>query len=153
MTSAKQSIHRLLSVRPQSLAHILAAVALGSVLITSAARANSDEVVHTAGNVSYVSGGVGTESQDQLSSLAKDFNLKLVFALKSGEFVSNVKISIADAKGNSLLDTTADGPWLLAKLPAGSYQVSASFAGNAVTHKIAVDAARLKTLDFRWASE
>lgn len=153
MTSVKGSTHRLLSVGPKSLANILAAVLLGSVLLAPAARAQDGEIVHTVGNVSYVSGGVGTDSLDRLRSLAKDFNLKLVFALKSGEFVSSVKTTIADAKGRSLLDVTSEGPWLLAKLPAGSYQISATFAGKAVTRKIALDATKLKTLDFRWASE
>lgn len=153
MTSAKQSTRRLLKMRPNSLTNILAAVLWGSILLAPVTSANSDENVQTVGNVSYVSGGVGTDSIDRLSSIAKDFNLKLVFALKSGAYVSDVKVTIADTAGKSVLDTTSEGPWLLAKLPLGNYQVSAIFAGKAVTHNIAVDAAKLKSLDFRWASE
>lgn len=63
------------------------------------ANANSDESVQTAGGVTYVSGGVGEDSLDRLRSLAGDFNLKLVSALKSGEYVSGVGIPIADAAG------------------------------------------------------
>ena len=66
---------------------------------------------------------------------------------------SVLKVTIADAAGKTLLDTTSEGPWFLAKLPAGSYQVKATFEGNAVNRKITVDAAKLRTIDFRWSSE
>jgi hypothetical protein len=153
MTSAKQSTQRIRGTRPQSLANIGAGVLLVFTLIVPAGSANSDEIVQTVGRVSYVSGGVGTDSVDRLNSLARDFNLKLVFALKSGNYVTGVKVTIADAAGKQLLDTTSEGPWLLAKLPAGGYQISATFEGNAVNRKITVDAAKLRTIDFRWAAE
>lgn len=129
------------------------ALLLGAATLVPFANANSEESVQTAGRVSYVSGGVGTTSTDRLSSLARDFNLKLVFALKSGEYVSSVQVTIADQAGKQLLDTTSEGPWLLAKLPAGSYQVVATFAGKAVKRTIAVGAEKLRTVDFRWSSE
>ena len=125
---------------------------LGTAALVPVANASSDEVVRTGG-VSYVSGGVGTDSIDRLSSLARDFNLKLVFAMKSGNYVSDVKVTIANAAGKTLLDTTSEGPWFLAKLPAGNYQIVATFAGNAEKRTIAVGAAKLRTIDFRWASE
>ena len=144
---------RILGMKSKSLAHGFAAILLGSALLVPVASANSDAIVQTAGGVSYVSGGVGTESIDRLSSLAGDFNLKLVFALKSGDYVSDVKVNIADAAGKTLLDTTSEGPWLLTKLPVGKYQIVASFAGKAEKRSIAVGAGKLKTIDFRWASE
>jgi len=131
----------------------VAAILLGAASIVPIANANSDESVQTAGRVSYVSGGVGTASLDRLGSLARDFNLKLVFALKSGDYVSDVKVTIADAAGKQLLDTTSEGPWFLAKLPAGNYQIVATLAGNAQKRSITVGAEKLKTIDFRWGSE
>ena len=122
-------------------------------LIPNASAATDDAVVKTAGGVTYVSGGVGTDSIDRLNSLARDFNLKLVFALNSGSYVSDVGVVIADAAGKTLLKTTSEGPWLLTRLPAGNYQVVATFAGNAVKRQIAVGAGKLRTVDFRWASE
>ena len=134
-----------------------AALLLGAASLVPAlapiARANSDAVVQTAGGVSYVSGGVGADSIDRLSSLAGDFNLKLVFALKSGEYVSGVRVAIADSAGKTVLDTTSEGPWFLVKVPAGNYQIVATFAGNAVKRQVAVATAASRTVDFRWASE
>lgn len=146
---------RIPGMKIKSLARSFAAMLLGSALLVPVAGANSDDAViqKTAGGVSYVSGGVGTDSIDRLSALAGDFNLKLVFALNSGSYVSDVGVVIADAAGKALLDTTSDGPWFLARLPAGNYQIVATFAGHAVKREIAVGATRLRTVDFRWASE
>ena len=131
----------------------MVAILLGATSLIAVANANGDEVVQTIGNVAYVSGGVGTDSIARLSSLARDFNLKLVFALKSGDYVSDVKVTIADAAGRKLLDAVSEGPWLLTQLPAGNYQIVATFAGNAEKRTIVVGAGKLKTIDFRWASE
>ncbi len=118
-----------------------------------ASNTRDDAVVKTAGGVSYVSGGVGTDSLDRLNSLAGDFNLKLVFAMNSGSYVSAVGVVIADAAGKTLLNATSDGPWFLTRLPAGNYQVVATFAGTSVKRQVAVGAVKLRTVDFRWASE
>lgn len=132
---------------------VVGAILLSAAALVPVANASSDESVQTAGGISFVSGGVGKDSIDRLSSLARDFNLKLVFALKSGDYVSAVKVTIADVAGKTVLDTTSEGPWFLAKLPAGSYQVKATFEGAAVNRKITVDAAKLRTIDFRWGSQ
>ena len=130
----------------------MAAVFLGSASLASA-EGSTDSVVQTAGNVSYVSGGVGTESLDQLGAMSSQFNLKLVFALKSGEYLSGVQVAITDAKGKSMLDTTSEGPWFMTRLPVGNYQVVATVAGKAEKRQVAVDGTKLKTVDFRWGSE
>ena len=132
---------------------VVVAILLSAGSLVPVANANSDEIVQTAGGVSYVSGGIGTDLRDQLSLRANDFNLKLVFALTSGEYVSGVRVAIADAAGKTLVDTTSEGPWFLAKLPVGNYQIVATFAGNAEKRTIAVGAAKLKTIDFRWTTE
>ncbi|MCK9379884.1 MAG: carboxypeptidase-like regulatory domain-containing protein [Sulfuritalea sp.] len=135
------------------LAHGFAAILLGCVSFVSVAGADGDAIVQTVGGVSYVSGGVGTESIDRLNSLAGGFNLKLVFAGKSGAYLTDVRVAIADAKGRTLLDATSQGPWFLTKLPAGDYQIVATFAGKEARQQISVGAEKLRTVDFRWASE
>ena len=119
----------------KSLAHSFAVILLGSASLVPAAGATDDEIVRSAGGVSYVSGGIGTDSINRLSSLAGNFNLKLVFALNSGAYVSDVRVAIANAAGKTLLDTTSEGPWFLTRLPAGNYRIVATFSGNAVTRQ------------------
>lgn len=143
---------RIFTLKYSPLAYGLAVALLGMTSLASFASAN-DAVIQTSGGVTHVSGGVGAESIEELNVLSKDFNLKLVFALNSGVYVSNVTVVIADAAGRPMLNATSDGPWFLAKLPAGNYQIAATFAGTAVTRRITVGAARLSTVDMRWASE
>ena len=50
----------------------------------------ADGVVMKSGNVSYVSGGVGEESLERITVLAKDFNLQLLFAAKTGNYLADV---------------------------------------------------------------
>ena len=126
---------------------------LGAATLAPLVYADNDATVQNTGSVSYVSGGVGDDSIARLNSLARDFNLKLVFALKSGDYVSDVKVTIANSAGKTLVDTMSEGPWFLTKLPAGNYQVVATFAGNAEKRTVAVGAEKSKTVDFRWASE
>ena len=144
---------QILVMKSQLFAYGFAAILLGSASLGPVASAASDGVVQTAGGVSYVSGGIGTDSRDRLSSQARDFNLKLVFASKSGEYVSGVQVVIANAAGKTLLDATSEGPWFLTRLPFGNYQIVATFAGKAEKRTIAVGAEKLKTIDFRWSSE
>lgn len=143
----------ILDTAGKSLAYGFALILFGSASPVFAASADGDAIVRNVGGVSYVSGGVGTDSIDRLNSLAKDFNVKLVFALKSGAYVSDVRVTIADATGRTVLDSTSNGPWFLMKLPAGAYQIVATLTGQTIKQPLSVDTTRLKTIDFRWASE
>jgi hypothetical protein len=136
------------------LLNFTAALLLGSALMLPVAGICAENTVRTAGAVTYVSGGVDDASLDALKANLKKYDLKLVFALKSGAFMDNVKVAISDAKGNAVLETTSEGPWFLANLPAGKYRViSTSPSGVSITQEAVVAPATLKTLDFRWASE
>ena len=133
--------------RVSALALALLAV---SVMFAPLAGAKSDEVARAPSGVMYVTGGVSSEAVDRLKSMEKDFNLKLVFANTSGEYLSDVKLTLVDASGHAVLDVTTEGPLLMAKLPSGSYQIDATFNGHPETRKITVAADKLVTVDFRW---
>ncbi len=135
------------------LAHGFAAILLGCVSFVSVAGTDGDAIVQTVSGVSYVSGGVGTASIDRLNTVASGFNLKLVFASKSGAYLADVRVKIADSTGRTLLDVPSEGPWFLAKLPTGNYQIIATFAGNAVRQHVSISTEKLRTVDFRWVSE
>jgi len=130
------------------------AFAVGLLLATAThapfASAKGDEIVRAPSGVSYVSGGAGTESIDLLRSMQRDFNVKLVFALDNGQYVAEVAVTIVDASNNVLLEAVSEGPWLMARLPAGAYQIRASYGGRSETRHVAVGSAALRTVDFRW---
>ena len=130
----------------------IAALFAGSVLVTANANARSEEVERAPSGVSYVSGGAGTEAVDRLKAMERDFNLKLVFATPSGEYLSDVRVVTTDARGAPLLDAYSEGPLLLAKLPPGTYRVNADFEGQPKDRTVTVNTGRLATLGFTWAS-
>ncbi len=105
----------------------------------------------TQEGVKYVSGGVGLDSEARLNARASEFNLKLIFTLKEGNYLADVNVVVADAKGRKLVEHLADGPFFMAKLPAGQYNVVATYDGKAETRKVAVGSG-LRTEYFRWAS-
>lgn len=126
----------------------------GTMLLPTMNNAiSADVTVKTTGGIPHVSGGIGEGPLAKMETMARDFNLKLVFALQSGNYVTDVKVVIADTKGKTLLDATSEGPWFLAKLPAGKYQIVATFEGKAVKRSVTVGKAKLQTVDFRWAAE
>ena len=139
------------AVSRHAVATALVVLAASAVLAPSAG-ANSDGIVRAPSGVKYVTGGVGSEEVDRLKSMEGDFNLKLVFANTSGEYLSDVKVTIVDASGREVLDATAEGPILMAKLPSGGYRVDASFGGHPQSRKITAVARKLVTVDLRWGS-
>ena len=135
------------------LGYSFAAILLCSSTLAPLAIAADGPMVRTENGISHVSGGVGEESAKELGAITKDFNLKLVFVLQSGNYVSDVRVNIMDAAGKTLLETTSEGPFLLARLPKGKYQIVATLSGITIKHQIVVGTAPLSTLHFRWAAE
>ena len=80
--------------------------------------------------VPHISGGIGIEQQEAMRKQAGRYNLKLVFALKSREYVADVKVSIADKNGNEILNTISEGPWFYVQLPPEVYTIKCAFRGD-----------------------
>jgi hypothetical protein len=114
----------------------------GISLHTDAAKASS--------NVPAISGGVSLNARDNLRSQERDANVKLVFALNTGNYVSDVQVKVTDSKGNVVIDDVSNGPWVLAKLQPGTYTATATYNGKTVTQKITAGKSGLRTAQFRW---
>jgi hypothetical protein len=152
MGSAPHFSRMLRNAAPRHCSAFALALLAVSVVLAPPASAKSEEVVRAPSGVMYVTGGVGSEAVDLLKSMEKDFDLKLVFANTSGAYLSDVRVTIVDASGHVVLDTRSEGPLLMAKLPAGTYRVDATFSGHPESRKITVAANKLVTVDFRWPS-
>ncbi len=93
----------------------------------------------TQGGVSYISGGVGSDSVRAMRQVEGAYNLRLLFAVQgSGEYLANVRVKLLDHKGNTVLDAMSDGPYFYAKVPPGHYQVVADNGGTVISRAVDV---------------
>ncbi len=110
-------------------------------LFTHAYGQPSGITPQTQGEVTFVSGGIGEDEHKALRAIQGQYNLHLTFAVKgSGEYASDVKVKIEDAKGHTILNTAAAGPHLFAKLKPGHYKVTADRDGHVITEDVAAPA-------------
>lgn len=109
----------------------------------------------TQGEVTFVNGGVGGDEQNAMQALGADYNLHLLFSIKgTGEYVSDVKVRIADSSGNILLETVSDGPMLFARLKPGRYSVTVDRDGQVVKRTATVaSTAKRTSLSFTWPQD
>ena len=100
--------------------------------------------------IPYVSGGVGDEERQALKTMEARFNLKLVFASSSGEYLADIAVRILNQQGNPMFQANADGPLFYVSLPAGTYTVQASGLGKSLERKVELSSGKLREVSFRW---
>jgi hypothetical protein len=103
-----------------------------------------------AAEVPYISGGAGADAREELLAKEKEYNLKIIAAEKSGDYLAGVKVVIESARKEQMLDTTMEGPILLAKLAPGTYIIRATSGGQTLTQTVTIPAQGLRQMDFRW---
>jgi len=103
-----------------------------------------------AEQAAVMSGGIGSSARDELAAKAHGYNTKLVFALSSREYISDVDVEITNAAGRKVASHRTEGPWMFARLPPGDYTVRATFNGNTLTKKVSVGKEGQKVVNFLW---
>ncbi len=136
----------------------MALTCIASLLLATVAPARADmsslPAPKAQGPVSYVSGGIGDDQADAFKQAAPSYPLELLFAQQGApkdEYVADVKVTIRDNSGKVLLDTTTDGPFLLAKLPSGKYQIDADYAGRVKHQSVDIQGGRHQRKVFVWS--
>lgn len=99
--------------------------------------------------VDYVTGGVGEVQRAELAAMP-GYNLRVALANAAGEYLADAHVRVIDARGREVLQTQMDGPWLLARLPAGSYRVVATVDGEQRTQTVQVPATGQRQIVLRW---
>ena len=105
-----------------------------------------------AADVPYISGGAGADAREELLAKEKEYNLKIIAADKSGDYLAGVKVVIESARKEQVLGTTMEGPILLVKLPPGTYTIRATSDGQTLTRAVTIPAQGLRQVDFRWGT-
>ena len=137
-----------------------AALVLAVCLAPAAAFAQANgpapagPAVHQQNGISYVNGGVGQEEQSAMRAQRSDYNLQLTFATsQTGAFRSDVQLDIADAKGSNLLSVANTGPMFFARLPPGTYRISAAAEGKTFTRTVRLGANGAKEMTLHWEND
>lgn len=112
----------------------------------------ADPTPQQQNGIAYVTGGIGEEEQAAMKAIRTDYNLLLTFATKSGAYRSDVQLDIMDAKGASLVTVPNAGPMFFAKLPPGTYRVSAAAEGKTFKRTIKVGKAP-KEIILHWGND
>jgi hypothetical protein len=103
------------------------------------------------GDITFVSGGAGDEDRDALKQVESQYNLRLLFAARNGDFLANIAVTLSDARGNAVLDTISDGPIFYARVPPGRYRLTVSNLGQSQSRNINIGNGAVRQ-DFYWAS-
>lgn len=96
-------------------------------------RAGSQPMVFFRGKTDaglpILSGGITVGDRATMRAERKNYNLWVATVAKpSGAYLADAKLRIVNLGDKSVaLERTMEGPWLLAALPAGTYEVSATF--------------------------
>jgi hypothetical protein len=97
------------------------------------ARAGSQPLVlfrgKTDAGLAILSGGSSLDDRGVIRAERGDYSLWVATVAKpSGAYLAEVKLRIVHLGDKAVvLERTMEGPWLLAALPAGNYQVSATY--------------------------
>jgi hypothetical protein len=114
---------------------------------------NAGPTPHQQNGITYVNGGVGQEEQSAMRAQRADYNLQLTFATnKTGAYRSDVQLDIMDAKGANLLSVPNTGPMFFAKLPAGTYRISAAAEGKTFKRTVKIGTGA-KEMTLHWEND
>ncbi len=120
----------------QNQAFVLAGFMTTALVLLPVAQAQADSALpplQTQGSVQFLSGGIGQTEAQAFIAAEKSYPLTLEFveaAKPRAEYLADVHVLIRNAAGQTVLDTKAEGPFLLARLPIGHYTVEATNQGQ-----------------------
>ena len=122
-------------------------------LLAAAALPSMALEVRRVQDVYWVSGGVSADERDEMIMALPDHNLKVLTAAeRSGAFLAAVQVVVRDAGRRTVLETSLDGPWLLARLPPGRYELVATHDGKPQTRSFTVPASGRREIFLYWAA-
>lgn len=104
-------------------------------------------------DITYISGGICKDEADFMKSIAPKFPLEIVLVEKEDGkevYLADVRVTLINNNNEAVLDVMTEGPYLLVKLPAGNYTISALFYGIPKTKTIQIKTKQHKRVVFSW---
>jgi hypothetical protein len=111
--------------------------------------------VHAQGPVRYLSGGIGKDEARAVEAAAPAWPAVLEFVkhdaqAKGDAFLAEVSVQVLDAHQRTVLATVSEGPFVLARLDPGRYEVRATVEGQTLTRTLQVPAQGSSRAVFVW---
>ena len=109
--------------------------------------------VKTQGQTQFLSGGIGQDESEAIFQAKRSWPLMLELtqaADSKAEYISDVQITIKDELRNTVLDTNAEGPYLLARLPTGKYTLEATHNSVTLHRNLNIQKGSSKKLTLVW---
>ena len=129
-------------------------VTLALVTALAAFPAASMNEGRTSQDRPFVSGGVDEAEIADIRTKQPFFALSLLTAAKgSGAYLAGVRVRILDGKGQSVVETEMDGPYLLVDLQPGKYQLEAVNEGETQKRALAIAEGRQQRLVIYFKSD
>ncbi|WEY42899.1 MULTISPECIES: hypothetical protein [Paraburkholderia] len=127
-------------------ARVLAALLLSCVFANTYALAQTAQAVPAVpavptpverNGVTYITGGIGEDEVRAFREVAPKYNLRVTLASKAGHYLSDINVSIASGK-RVVLAVHTEGPFLFARVPPGSYRITARDRHVTITKQVVV---------------
>jgi hypothetical protein len=130
-----------------------ALLAAGIFGAASLVGAQSLPAVEHSGSIEFLSGGVGSDEAQAIKAVSAQWPLTLEFAVNTqprADYAAGIKVTVRDARGNTALQATSNGPFLLMRLPPGRYSVDAVYAGQSKRETITLAQGQAQHKIFIW---
>jgi len=115
----------------------------------------------TEGGMAFLSGGITVGDRVSMHAERERYSLWVATVAKpSGAYLADAKLRIVNLRDKAVvLEKTMDGPWLFAALPAGGYEVSATFRADGsdkdqtLTDRVTIPARGQRQVVLRFTSQ
>ena len=138
--------------RPLAAAMLCGAVLLAA--LTPSAHAAFNPPIRMTHGIEYMSGGIGSDEAKLMETVAPRWPATFEFAIKDhkgAEFASDVRVTVRDSHGTVLLDNVESaGPFMVARLDPGTYEVEARLRGNTLRQTLQLKPGTPARVAFLW---
>lgn len=134
---------------------VVTCIALSGALTSAATFAQTPmPPPQYAGNVIYVTGGIGSDEAAAFKRVRNNYALSLNFSeidptTQHAAYVSDVQVVIRNEDDYNVLNTRSDGPYFYVQIPVGTYQLHATHAGQTQSRTITISE-QPTALDLKW---
>ena len=141
--------------RSEPVIRCMAVATLLTFAYIGTAQAELPETQHY-GNVEYLTGGFGLDESTALKTAMPDYPLALTFAARNGSqsaYVSQVQVVVRDQYDTTILNVESEGPFLLARLAPGTYQIHVTYKNQTQSRPVTVSDTKSTRMLFEWVRD